>query len=207
LTGPIEVDPGRLTGFDSNRFTRFCNDLLRSEADRLGIAQQRVDTTVRETVPDGGIDARIRPLEEVRALPADAWLPNGGSAWQYKSGACPSANELKDSEFNKSEVVAAIERGDAYCFFTAQSITAEKKGEIREAIEECYRERGQEPRCRVYTATELARWAREHLATAHRHFGLPIAGWQPFEQWERASRLRYPRKLWIAPEGRGELTG
>lgn len=190
MTGPIYINPKQLVLFDSHRFTELCNELLRAEASRVGISPHLIDTTVRDTVPDGGIDARVRAADETTGDPSDAWLPHGNSAWQYKSGKCPSANTLKDEEFSKSEVIAAIERGDTYCFVTAQSITAKKQEEIRDAIEACYRERGQEPRCRVYTATELAEWAREHLAIAHRHFGLALAGWQPFEQWSQARQFR-----------------
>jgi hypothetical protein len=187
---PFDVDPKRLFTFSSEAFTLFCNDLIRAEASRIALPQSIIDDTVRDRDPDGGIDCLVREPDYDEIRPSAVWIPSGGSAWQYKSGKCPSVRDLSKDEFRKSEVIAAIDRGDTYCFLAAQSISPKKKNQIVEAIEDIYRERGQEPKARVYTGTHLASWAKQHLSLSARHLGVPVAGWIPFERWEQASRFR-----------------
>lgn len=76
------------------------NDLLAREADRAGIAQTAVDTTPSDTDTDGGIDARVNSVPDG----ASNWLLAGNTGLQFKSGSCPSATELDETEFSKPEV-------------------------------------------------------------------------------------------------------
>lgn len=187
---PFSIDPARIATLPANVFTRFCNDLIRAEAGRMALPQAFVDDTVRETVPDGGIDARIHePSEDPPALWVN-WLPTGGSAWQYKSGSCPSAEVLACDEFTKPEVQKAVERGDAYCFLTAASVNARKKGKIRRAIANLYQQRGQSPKGVVYSADDLAKWAQQHLGPAARYLDVPVSGWMPYDQWRENRNFR-----------------
>lgn len=117
-------------------------------------------------------------------------MPAGTSAWQYKSGACPSAEALARDEFTKPEVQAAVGRGEAYCFLTADSVTARKKGEIREAIDNLYREHGRSPRGEVYSADDLARWAQQHLGPAATYLRVPVVGWARYDQWRKNRNFR-----------------
>jgi hypothetical protein len=185
------VDPAHVFRLPQHSFTLFCNDLLRAEAGRLGISQVHVDTTVRETVPDGGVDACVRHVTYVPGWSGSRWFPEGNSSWQFKSGKCPSAPDLSRQEFTKPEVIAAIDRDDTYCFLAADSLTSRKKTNIAKAIREQYTARGKTPiEPHIYSGDDLARWALEHLGIALRHFLVPVAGWQPFEQWANASRFR-----------------
>ena len=60
MARPLTVDPAHIFRLSQHSFALFCNDLLRAEVGRLGMSQVHVDTTVRETVPDGGVDACVR---------------------------------------------------------------------------------------------------------------------------------------------------
>jgi hypothetical protein len=191
MAGPLIVDPAYVFRLPPPSFTLFCNDLLRAEAGRLGMSQVHVDTTVRETVPDGGMDACVRHATYVPGWSGSRWFPEGNSSWQFKSGKCPSAPDLSRQEFTKPEVIAAIDRDDTYCFLTADSLTSRKKTNIAKAIREQYTARGKRPiEPHIYSGDDLARWALEHLGIALRHFLVPVSGWQPFEQWANASRFR-----------------
>ena len=155
------------------------------------MSQVHVDTTIRETVPDGGVDACVRHIAYVPAWSGSRWFPEGNSAWQFKSGRCPSAPNLSSQEFTKPEVIAAIDRDYTYCFLTADSLTSRKKTNIAKAIRAQYTARGKIPlEPRIYSGDDLARWTLEHLGIALRHFLVPVACWQPFEQWANASRFR-----------------
>jgi hypothetical protein len=190
LLTPFGIDPSRIATLPANVFTRLCNDLIAAEAGRIGLPQACLDDTVRETVPDGGIDARIREPREISPSRWGDWLPAGDSVWQYKSGACPSAEVLARDEFTKSEVQAAIERGDAYYFLTAASVNARKKSQIRKAIDTLYREHGQPMNGAVYSADDLARWAQQHLGPAVRYLGIPVSGWVPYDHWRENRNFR-----------------
>jgi hypothetical protein len=204
MSGPIHVDPLVVFRLSFNGFTRFCNDLLRAEAARVGVPQAYIDTTIRDTVPDGGIDARIRHATCVSTENGSQWLPGGASAWQYKSGSCPSVSQLSTEEFIKPEVIAAIDQGDTYCFLTADSLTARKKTAIADGIKDQYANRGQAPvEPRVYSGDDLARWAQENLGVASTHFLVPITGWQPFDQWANSPLFR---NEYFPDEARSQLS-
>ncbi|HXV41930.1 MAG TPA: hypothetical protein VEC96_02610, partial [Anaerolineae bacterium] len=87
MNGLILIDPKQIKIFDSHRFTLLCNELLRTEAERLSIPQYLVDTTVSDTVPDGGIDCRVNRQDQGMD-DSDRWIPQKTSAWQLKSGNC-----------------------------------------------------------------------------------------------------------------------
>ena len=121
----------------------------------MGLPQRLLEATDATTARDQGIDCRLTCPEDIH----DDWLPPGRSCWQYKSGECPSANEVADNELVKPGVLDAIRRGDSYCFVTADDITADKAGRIQAAIDSAYTANGQPTRGRVYQAQHLARWA------------------------------------------------
>ncbi len=160
MLSPFSINALTIGILPGHLFTLFCNDLLRAEASRIRLPQRLIDDTVRETVPDGGVDLLIGELNiEDQPSSWGEWVPEGISAWQYKSGKCPPANELAGGEFQKWKVREAISRGEPYCFLTADSINPAKAGRIEDALGEIYRTYGQEPRMRVYGATKLAECA------------------------------------------------
>lgn len=186
---PFSIDPSRISTLPAHIFTRFCNDLIRAEASRIALPQSFVDDTVRETVTDGGVDIRVREPDEDLPISWGNWLPAGSSAWQYKSGACPSANKLANEEFGKPEVEKAMQRGDSYVFLTADSINARKKKQIRHKINGLYRKHDQLPKGEVYAATDLAKWAQQHLGPAAWYLGGQAEGW-PYDQWRANPNFR-----------------
>jgi len=191
LLSPFSINALTIGILPGHLFTLFCNDLLRAEASRIRLPQRLIDDTVRETAPDGGVDLLIgEPNIEDQPSSWGEWVPEGVSAWQYKSGKCPPAKELAGGEFQKWKVREAISRGEPYCFLTADSINPAKAGRIEEALREIYRTYGQEPRVRVYGATKLVEWAKQHLGVAVQHLGVPVTGWLPFDQWEQAHDAR-----------------
>jgi len=191
LASPFYINALVLGTLPGHPFTRFCNDLVRAEASRIRLPQRSVHDTVRETVPDGGVDLLIGEPDAVhRPTSWGEWIPEGVSAWQYKSGSCPSANELAESEFKKWKVREIISRGHAYCFLTADSINAVKASEITDVLESIYRSFGQEPKGRVYGATKIVEWAKQHLGVAAQHLSVPVTGWLPFDQWKQVHEAR-----------------
>lgn len=200
MASPLRLDPLRIKILPDAFFTRLLNDLLHAEAGRRGIPPRLVDTTAKEKAPDGGVDALVA---DHPATGGD-WLPEGASAWQYKSGACPPLSQLIAREFTKPEVRAAIARGDAYVFCTADSIAGPRKAKIQAAIAQLYVDLGRDPKGRVYTGTHLGRWIAEHLGIAATYLDLAIEGWQPFAQWAASERLS---NEFISDRSRDEFVG
>lgn len=185
---PIPLDAKILATFDGSTFRALCNELIRVEAERLGIAQHLVNTTVVDSEGDRGIDARVSsPIGDSRNGDRD-WIPLGTSAWQFKSGRCPSAAVLEKNEFTKPGVIEAVKRGESYCLLVAHSINVSKKMDIEKALRRLYRKCKRRYSGRVYTATQLEQWARDFLAIAVRYLHAPLAGWQIYEMWSATSR-------------------
>ena len=85
-------------------FTLFCNDLVRAEASRIRLPQRLIDDTVRETVPDGGVDLLVgEPDAVAQPTSRGEWVPEGVSAWQYRGGGCPSAKDWAEGEFKRGK--------------------------------------------------------------------------------------------------------
>jgi hypothetical protein len=126
----IRIDEKLITIQDSSAFAGFVNDLIRGEARRAGISQAQIDTTLRVTARDEGIDGHVT----ADMGHASEWIPACRRTWQYKAGSCPSATKLTESELRKPGVVAVIEAGEPYCFVTADDITAPQTARLLEAI-------------------------------------------------------------------------
>ena len=204
MAHPLKPEPNLITIFTSDLFVQFCNDLIRAEANRIGLPPNLIDDTVREKAPDGGIDCRISSPEKPPSQDFGNWFPAGGSGWQYKSGKCPSANALLSKEFSKPEVLKTIRDGHTYCFLTADSITGKKADEIRNKFISFFKKRKyKDPKIRVYNAKLLSEWAIEHPAFLVQYFRIPLSGWQTFEQWEGSFRNDFfpdPERLHLIQE-------
>jgi len=59
VLSPIGIDPKKLVILGSTEFGRLCNELIRQEGHRIGLAQTSIDTTVKQSEPDGGVDAKV----------------------------------------------------------------------------------------------------------------------------------------------------
>ncbi len=176
----LAVDPKRVRILSDTAFADLMNRLIRAEGGRLGLRQDLIDTTLRTSVPDGGVDASVHPD---RPLPDTKWLPDKASTWQYKSGACPSANNLSETEFKKPGVIAAISKGLPYVFVTGDDITGRKKNEIRSAIDNLYSQHALPSSGRVLTASEIAGWVDQFPAISVHIFQTPLVHWQVHEHW------------------------
>ncbi len=70
-----------LEGAGGEPFTALVDALLCAHGAVLGLVDADIDTTIRTTIPDGGVDTSIR-----RAIAGDStgWLSTAPTAWQYK---------------------------------------------------------------------------------------------------------------------------
>src|SRR5207247_10533815 len=79
VLGPFDVTPEQIENLKAG-FTTFVNLLLEQESRTHEFRGHILSVNVRDTAPDGGVDAGIR------GAAATDWIPAGDSAWQFKRG-------------------------------------------------------------------------------------------------------------------------
>jgi hypothetical protein len=94
----------------SNRFTDLANRLLRQECANIGVRPDYLLTSLRDTVPDGGVDSRV-----IDAPVGSTYVPSGLSVWQNKSGTDHQPNHIR-KEFAKPGVQEALRNGATTLF-------------------------------------------------------------------------------------------
>ncbi len=187
MIAPLSIDPRTLQQLDSGRFHCLCNTLLRLESYICGIEQRFIDTTVNEREPDGGIDAR---LDARTAEKPSNWIPEGISAWQYKSGRFAHTQLRK--ELKKPGVINAMSQGATYCILCSNSI-ADKQLQLQKSlIEKAYKEANQVPRYRFYTIDQIAEWLSAFPAIAHKFNSIDLHGWYNIEDWRKLKLMENP---------------
>jgi len=193
--GPFEVAPDQVERVGGG-FTTLINQLLSLECQRAGMCRYRLQVDYQGNIGDGGVDARLEGTQ------GTVWLPDGVSAWQFKSGDLPPAKAKKElrgatwaRELLKAGAVYTLVVGKA---LTPQKVEARKKALLEEAaalglpIEP--------ERYRVYDANQLAAWISEFPGLAvHQLLGGHAAGAYNFEYW---SSLQWHQWTWTASAAR-----
>lgn len=178
----FEVSPAEIVRLDPFAFVDVMNHLLRAEADSLGILPSDVDTTLRTTDPDGGVDAAVTAPDSL----VERWIPVGRSVWQFKASDLASSKKLRE-EFNKPGVQAALERGGGYRLIIGEELTPIKVDNRRKWLSECLKERGLNlEQGKILFAPQIAQWASEHLAIAQLpYFRRPLGDLTRFDEWAK----------------------
>jgi hypothetical protein len=206
-----------ITGCDETSFNRFVGELVWCEMARLNISACHLRRTEKTKAPDDGID-----LQVLQGPQSDGWLPPGQSAWQFKSGACPSARELagttkartkapskrrlgskKVPEFQKPGVLEAVKQGHTYVFVAADDLGQKKTKDIETEFRNVH---GSNAKVVVYGATQLVSWASELPGVAIAHFDCVgcLSRWISFGRW---SSLPSTEATFYADTARTDLIG
>jgi hypothetical protein len=195
--GPFDVTATQIESLGA-RFTEFVNRLLDAEGAAHGLAGNRVSVNIKDTTPDGGVDAAIR------GAPPTDWLPHGDSAWQFKRGNLgpkPCA-----AEFGKATWAHEFVRnGGSYILVLGVPLTDNLIQKRRKEIIQKTRELNLLPgsnddSIRVYDANQLARWASRFPALAvSRLIGGPGSSAVDYDTW---SKVRPHQCSWVANDER-----
>ncbi len=175
----FDVDPSQVARLDPYQFPLLINRLLGLEAEKLNIPPQQVDTTIKTTEPDGGIDARIYGNAS-----ATKWLPAGVSVWQFKSGQDHQRNNLL-TEMNKKLIRETLTTGGTYVVVVAESLTSPKLANRRAALAlGCQRLGVSAAKAYILWADKVAEWATEHPSLRSIFSGYSIGGLLDWSEWE-----------------------
>jgi hypothetical protein len=98
---PFQVDPSELLDFDPRSFAGLCASLLLSELRKSGADTNCLDSSVRQSVADGGIDAKINPGK--KRIKSER-LPARISVWHFKSGRGTWTKKYWEAEVRAKEV-------------------------------------------------------------------------------------------------------
>ena len=184
----FQVSSKQVAALSSNEFAELVNRLLRVEAGRLQMPQDSIDTTLRTTDPDGGVDAMIRNVEE-----QSHWFPRGTSALQYKSGDDHTPAKLR-KEFEKPRVLEALSNGGFYIVVIGADVSGQVLARRRRVLEECCINKGWPAgRVHVFTAEHIAHWATAHPSVQTSLSGLSLGRLISWNEWSslRISITKY----------------
>jgi len=171
----FDIDPSEIENENPFRFAELMNKCLEVEADQIGVPLNDLQTTLKITEPDGGVDARIK-----NAPSGSSWLPTGQSVWQYKSGGI-RPQEIED-EFDKAGVQGAVKSGGTWCIALGRDYGHTARTSRENAVASCFAKLQAPPTYRLLTASDIARWASRHLALLL-WFRRPMGDIMTFERW------------------------
>lgn len=184
--GPFDVTATQIEGLAS-AFTEFVNRLMRVEVSSHQIDGFRLTTNIKETTPDGGVDAALCGARRTD------WLPEGDSAWQFKRsrlGPKACADELEGAEWAQEY----LRSGGSYVLVLGSALTDREIQDRRKRVSDKAVELQLLPndnpeRIRVYDANQLARWVSSYPSLAvSRLTGGPGSVAVDFQSWSESRR-------------------
>ena len=197
-----QIQPSNIRGLrllgQSDRFTAFMNALLRASARRYSVTDNLIRTTVRMTVPDGGVDGAI---DTVVNGDDTGWL-TCPSAWQFKAQPYKGLTPKKlRNEINKPYTKELIKNGYGYRLAICDGMTPERKGAWNKLLlDEAVKIASNAQPPMVVTEDDLAQWANRFpgvcIAFFHRN-----QEFQVFEDWQAETRQLVPE--YVTPDGLG----
>lgn len=149
-----------LQGAGGELFTAFVDALLRSHCFVLGVRDTDIDTNIRTSISDGGVDTTIK-----QPVPTDTagWLSDAPTAWQYKG--TDYSNVRVDTLLEGRAIRERILEGYAFRLAIADSMPDDTRRDWERRLSEAARTiNTNAPAARVVTADDLAAWASRYPA-------------------------------------------
>ncbi len=196
MAGPFDVDPRSVERLGT-AFAPFVNDLLAAEVGRAGLLGFQLDINSQTNTPDGGVDAALS-----RSVATD-WLPEGASAWQFKSSDLEPAQckaELAGAAFAQD----LMSKGATYVLVLGRPLVGKPKQDRLDALHEQAAVLGLDgAEIRLYDGNQLARWMSTVPALAlDRRLGGPGPAVLDFDRWSTSPEHQ---ERWVACPSRTEM--
>ena len=167
-------------------FTDHMDSLLRSAAAVVGIANEHISDNPRTNIADGGVDTEIAVSASVTP---DPWGYFGSAtAWQYKAVEVTDLNDAAVREEiakpSKTYIRELILKGYGYRMCIAHDGTAEKKAEIKAALDdEIEKVNPNAPKAIVLFAKDIVTWTNAFPSLAATLLGTDLSGFKLFDTW------------------------
>jgi len=149
---PTFTEIASLTG---EELVRLLNLLIAEGGRRSKIPPDRIDTTIRINVPDGGADA-ITNTGRKRSR----WLGRGLTAWQFKRR-WPGPARLRKEMEEGHTVQDVFRRGGGYTLVVGQDLIPTDREKKEEQIRAIAAEAGCKGEVRLFAASHVAPWVSE----------------------------------------------
>lgn len=197
---PFDVEPKEIELLGPG-FAAFVNSLLAAESARADLGGEQLRTGSRDNVADGGVDAHLVSSTRTR------WLPEGDTAWQFKSGDLQPARcktELRGASWARDLVTS----GASYRLVLGAALGGAKIERRRDALIEVAVAEGllgpgEEERIQVLDADHLARWASEFPAISQTpELRGMVPQILPFNLW---AETRRHQSSWVGDDDRNEV--
>jgi hypothetical protein len=156
------VDIRRFQGGDGSAFAELVIALLEAEATKLAIPLSKLDSTLRTTISDGGIDACLRQGSDADKT---GWLAIP-TAWQFKATAYPSVSDddLR-AEINKLFAAKLVGEGYGYRLCICDDPPANKVEAWEKILnEEAIKINATASSAKVINASRIADWLNRYAA-------------------------------------------
>lgn len=172
------------------RFTAFMDSLIRATAGKLGIPPASINTTVRVSIADGGVDTEVG---------CDGRDPAGrltpATAWQYKATEYSGISDaVIEKEVGKSYARKLIEKGYGYrlciCDDPPAATKAEKLNALRAAVRAI---RADAPDPQVLIISDLVAWANQYTAVVAKCRRIATTEFLFFDSWAGQATAVMPR--------------
>ncbi len=213
VTHPYEVSGRDIERLSDVELLDLLNRLLLAEVNKLAVSPTAVQTNLRKTDPDGGVDAKTDLPKQQRGR----WIPPGACAWQYKSGRIRVAEILK--EVSKPGVQRILREGGTYLLVSGSDYGAKarqsREDELTKNLSRKRHHRGtkrrrvsrgqksQSRRWRFMTSTDIATWVNEHPGLLSLpYFQRPVGDFLRIEDVRRQTQHQIP---FVEDENRRQL--
>jgi hypothetical protein len=202
------IDPGALQKLDSKRALRFFGQLLWAQARKRGVPITKIHFSLRESVPDGGIDAAIDPNAFEGS---DDVLVQGNTFYQVKTGvsAAPwQPSRVREELIGRKKrsitrrnlgtaVRDCLDRDGRYvlaCF--GVSLTTDRARKSRENFQRSFAKCGYpEARVEVWGAETLCGLFSLYPSLCLAVSGRDVGGFQPHASWAQNGDMTPPIAL------------
>lgn len=180
MAHPFEVTADEIGLLDGTQLPRLVNRLLEIESTRAGLPQTVLEICDNANIPDGGVDAIL----DAGNLPANRFLPDGRSVWQYKAGNEGWKKLLQEIE--KPSVKEALKAGGTYVLVVGRSVTRKQRDRQEPKFTEALAKVAPGLKLELRSQEQVAEWTTARRAAMF-HLGRNMGG---FEEVERTLQLR-----------------
>ena len=184
---PFQVEAATVTALDASLFTAAVNALLASEAADLQLSSYTMQLDSRSNVGDGGIDAYVETPH------TSGRIPEGKSAWQFKSTDLPPSKcRTELTKQSSAWVRDRIKDGAGYFLVLGHPLNSDqirkRKAELIKTARELELPLSKDNTF-VIDANQLAAWISD-IPSLSVHEIFKGKGWNvvDFEQWSEIER-------------------
>jgi len=159
------VEPKDIQNLNEKEFVEFLNKLIRAESQSTGLLSKNVYTTLRSSVADKGIDAKIENCNI-----HSQWICSGNSIWQFRTGSITEGKLITEID-DHPKVVEYVKNGFAYVFCNNKDYIVETQKKFIDAMVKRFIQFGVvNPTVIFHSSVALAEWAVSFPALARFSF-------------------------------------